>query len=128
MTVIEPHLAPAMRGHTAVPESEARALDRAHREIVGADLSQAPGSESAIGGQVITRPRSTNDLDVLTPREREVLSLVAGGLTNRAIADRLFVSGDTVHTHIRHIFAKLDLPTSKPAHRRVHAAIIFVRG
>ncbi len=76
MTVIEPHLAPAMRGHTAVPESEARALDRAHREIVGADLSQAPGSESAIGGQVITRPRSTNDLDVLTPREREVLSLV----------------------------------------------------
>jgi DNA-binding CsgD family transcriptional regulator len=58
---------------------------------------------------------------VLTPREREVLGLVAEGLTDRAIAQRLYVTRRTVETHLGHIFTKLGVPDGSSQNRRVHA-------
>ena len=58
---------------------------------------------------------------VLTPREREVLALVADGLTDGAIAQRLYLTRRTVETHIGHVFAKLGVPTGSSQNRRVHA-------
>ena len=58
---------------------------------------------------------------VLTPREREVLGLVAEGLTDGAIAQRLYLTRRTVETHLGHIFAKLGVPSGSSQNRRVHA-------
>jgi DNA-binding CsgD family transcriptional regulator len=58
---------------------------------------------------------------VLTAREREVLALVAQGMTDRAIAQRLYLTRRTVETHLGHVFAKLDLPAGSNQNRRVHA-------
>jgi len=58
---------------------------------------------------------------VLTPREREVLGLVAEGLTDRAIAQRLYLTRRTVETHLGHIFTKLGVPAGSSQNRRVHA-------
>ena len=58
---------------------------------------------------------------VLTPREREVLGLVAEGLTDGAIAQRLYLTRRTVETHLGHIFAKLGVPAGRSQNRRVHA-------
>jgi DNA-binding CsgD family transcriptional regulator len=57
----------------------------------------------------------------LTPREREVLALVADGLTDGAVAERLFLTRRTVETHLGHVFAKLDVPAGSAHNRRVHA-------
>jgi DNA-binding CsgD family transcriptional regulator len=68
------------------------------------------------------RPDGTRALSgVLTAREREVLALVAQGMTDRAIAQRLYLTRRTVETHLGHVFAKLDLPAGSNQNRRVHA-------
>ena len=64
---------------------------------------------------------------VLTEREREVLSLMAEGLTNSAIARRLVLTERTVEGHVRSVLMKLDLPESDGAHRRVLAVIAYLR-
>ena len=61
-----------------------------------------------------------SDLAELTPREREVLALVAQGLTNRQVAERLVVSEHTVHRHVTNTLRKLDLPSRTAA--AAHAA------
>jgi DNA-binding NarL/FixJ family response regulator len=63
----------------------------------------------------------------LTPREKEVLSLMAEGLTNGAIARRLTLTERTVEGHVRSVLMKLDLPESAGAHRRVLAVIAYLR-
>lgn len=74
------------------------------------------------------RRRRQDPLAVLSGREREVLALVAEGLSNRAIAARLFVTERTVEAHVGQIFTKLQLPESPDAHRRVLAVLTFLRG
>jgi DNA-binding NarL/FixJ family response regulator len=59
----------------------------------------------------------------LTEREREVLSLMAEGLTNTGIAKRLYLSERTVEAHVRHVLSKLNIPESDDAHRRVLAVL-----
>jgi DNA-binding NarL/FixJ family response regulator len=59
----------------------------------------------------------------LTEREREVLELMAEGLTNAGIAKRLYLSERTVEAHVRHVLMKLDIPESEDAHRRVLAVL-----
>ena len=63
----------------------------------------------------------------LTPREREVLELMAEGRSNAAVARALVVSGGAVEKHVRNIFAKLDLPAGEDDHRRVLAVLAFLR-
>ena len=58
---------------------------------------------------------------LLTAREREVLALVAEGLTDGAIAQRLYLTRRTVETHLGHVFAKLGVPAGSSQNRRVHA-------
>jgi DNA-binding NarL/FixJ family response regulator len=58
---------------------------------------------------------------VLTPREREVLALAAEGLTDAAIAERLYVVRRTVEAHLGRVFEKLELPAGRSQNRRVHA-------
>jgi DNA-binding NarL/FixJ family response regulator len=70
---------------------------------------------------------SDHALAVLTPREKEVLSLMAEGLTNSAIARRLTLTERTVEGHVRSVLMKLDLPESAGAHRRVLAVIAYLR-
>jgi DNA-binding NarL/FixJ family response regulator len=67
-------------------------------------------------------------LERLSPREREVLTLMAEGRSNAAIARTLTVSEAAVGKHIGHIFTKLDLPPDEDGHRRVLAVLSFLRG
>ena len=69
-----------------------------------------------------------NQLDRLTPREHEVLGLVADGLSNTAIAERLFLTTRAVERHINSIFAKLELTDQQATNRRVLAALAYTRG
>jgi DNA-binding NarL/FixJ family response regulator len=83
--------------------------------------------DPALIQQLISARRSQDPLDDLTPREREVLRLMAEGLTDRGIAERLWVSPKTVETHVRHILRKLDLPGDAANNRRVHAVLTYLR-
>lgn len=65
-------------------------------------------------------------LEVLSERERDVLSLMAEGLSDRGIAERLTVSLQTVYTHVQHVFAKLDLPATSSDNRRVRAVVTYL--
>jgi DNA-binding NarL/FixJ family response regulator len=69
-----------------------------------------------------------NRLDRLTPREHEVLGLVADGLSNSAIAAQLFLTTRAVERHINSIFAKLELTDQQATNRRVLAALAYTRG
>jgi DNA-binding NarL/FixJ family response regulator len=71
--------------------------------------------------------RRADPLDRLTPREREVLGLMAEGRSNAAIAARLVVTDKAVAKHINSIFAKLDLGTAEDDHRRVRAVLAWLR-
>ena len=77
--------------------------------------------------QELVRARRRRDpLDVLSPREREVLALMAEGASNAGIAQRIFVTEGTVEKHVRSILTKLDLPESDTGHRRVLAVLKFL--
>jgi DNA-binding NarL/FixJ family response regulator len=76
--------------------------------------------------QLFGASRRVRALDALTPREREVLALMAEGRTNHAIAAALTVSERAVEKHIANIFLKLDLPPSDTGHRRVLAVLRYL--
>jgi len=77
--------------------------------------------------QLVAGTRRRDDpLEQLSGREREVLSLMAEGLSNRAIAARLFVTEHTVEKHVKSIFATLRLPPSPDDHRRVRAVVAYL--
>jgi DNA-binding NarL/FixJ family response regulator len=77
--------------------------------------------------QELVRARRRRDpLDVLSPREREVLALMAEGASNAGIAGRIVVTEGTVEKHVRSILTKLDLPESGTDHRRVLAVLRFL--
>jgi len=81
-----------------------------------------------IVARLVGRRRRDNPIDTLTPREREVLTLMAEGLSNAAIASRLVVTDRAVEKHVTSIFAKLRLSADGDAHRRVLAVLAFLHG
>lgn len=95
-------------------------LEAAERVARGGSALDPLVVASLLGGE-------TNALGVLTEREREVLSLMAEGLTNNAIARRLVLTERTVEGHVRNVLMKLDLPENDDDHRRVLAVIAYLR-
>jgi DNA-binding NarL/FixJ family response regulator len=83
--------------------------------------------DPTIVARLVGRRRREDPLAELTPREREVLSLVAEGMSNRAIAAQLYVTERTVEAHIKQVFLKLGLVDSPDRHRRVLAVLAFLR-
>jgi DNA-binding NarL/FixJ family response regulator len=83
--------------------------------------------DPTIVARLVGRRRRQDPLAVLSEREREVLGLIAEGLSNRAIAARLYVTERTVEAHVTQIFHKLRLPESADQHRRVLAVLAFLR-
>jgi DNA-binding NarL/FixJ family response regulator len=77
--------------------------------------------------QLLVRRRRDDPLRSLTPREREVLSLMAEGRSNTSIARRLVVTDGAVEKHVRNIFTKLDLPPDDEQHRRVLAVLTYLQ-
>ena len=92
------------------------------------DRIAAGGSvvDPALVQELVTAQRAEDPLDVLTPREREVLALMAEGRSNAGIAKRLWVTEGTVEKHVHSILMKLRLPETGDDHRRVLAAIAFL--
>jgi DNA-binding NarL/FixJ family response regulator len=96
-------------------------LEAAERVARGGSALDPQVVASLLGGD------SSDALAVLTDREREVLAVMAEGLTNNAIARRLVLTERTVEGHVRSVLMKLDLPTDDGAHRRVLAVIAYLR-
>jgi DNA-binding NarL/FixJ family response regulator len=99
-------------------------------EFVGT-LRRVTLGGTALDPQVVARllngERDEGPLDALTPREREVLQLIAEGLSNPAIADRLGITLRSAEKYVSAIFAKLDLPDTGSEHRRVLAVLRFLK-
>jgi DNA-binding NarL/FixJ family response regulator len=79
-----------------------------------------------IVSQLLGRQANRSALRRLTPRETDILTLVAEGMSNAAISQRLRISGKTTENHISSIFTKLDLAESPADHRRVRAVLLFL--
>ena len=98
-------------------------------EFIGA-LRRVTAGGTALDPEVVSQllvRRHSDPLDRLTPRERDVLALMAEGRSNAAIAETLVVSDSAVAKHINAIFTKLDLPPDEGDHRRVLAVLRFLR-
>ena len=94
-------------------------------------LRRIADSETVIDPTIVSRllgrRRRTDPLAELSNREREVLGLLAEGLSNKAIAARLFVTERTVEAHVKQIFLKLGLNVNPESHRRVLAVLAYLR-
>jgi DNA-binding NarL/FixJ family response regulator len=94
-------------------------------------LRRIAGGGSALDpivvSQLLVRGREGDPLGRITPREREVLELVAEGRSNKAIAERLVISLRAVQKHVTSVFTKLDLPATDDDHRRILAVLAYLR-
>jgi DNA-binding NarL/FixJ family response regulator len=83
--------------------------------------------DPTIVSQLVGRRRRDDPIDQLTPREREVLGLMAEGRSNSGIAEQLVVTERAVEKHVTSIFSKLQLPAASEDHRRVLAVLAYLR-
>jgi DNA-binding NarL/FixJ family response regulator len=84
--------------------------------------------DPTIVSALISKQRKRDPLDRLTPREREVLALMAEGRSNQGIADRFVITLRAVEKYVSSIFSKLDLPTTGTDSKRVLAVLLYLRG
>lgn len=96
-------------------------LDTLHRIVKGGSVM-----DPALVQELISARRRNDPLTELSPREHEVLALMAEGRSNAGIAHRLWVTEGTVEKHVRHILAKLNLPETDDDHRRVLAVVTYL--
>jgi DNA-binding NarL/FixJ family response regulator len=92
-------------------------------------VRRVAGGGTAMDPEVVSQLLARNagaPTRALTPREREVLGLMAEGRSNAAIAARMFVTDKAIGKHINNIFAKLDLPPSEDDNRRVLAVLAYL--
>jgi DNA-binding NarL/FixJ family response regulator len=82
--------------------------------------------DPTIVSQLVGRRRRDDPIDQLTPREREVLGLMAEGRSNSGIAEQLVVTERAVEKHVTSIFSKLRLPAASEDHRRVLAVLAYL--
>jgi serine/threonine-protein kinase len=103
-----------------------------HPDVLGDALRRVRDGECVLDPAVVTRllnrSRVSGPLDDLTPREREILDLMAQGHSNRRICALLQLSQRTVESHVRNIFARLDLDESPDSSRRVLAVLAYIKG
>jgi DNA-binding NarL/FixJ family response regulator len=99
----------------------------AFADAVGRVAAGGSALDPEVVARMLGRRRRESPLDLLSPREREVLGAVAEGKSNRGIAETLYVSDAAVEKHVTHIFGKLGLSQSPSEHRRVLAAITYLR-
>lgn len=84
--------------------------------------------DAAVVGRLVGRRRRSDPISELTPRERDVLALIAEGRSNQGIAEQQFVTVSAIERHVTSIFAKLGLPDTDPTgHRRVRAVLRYLR-
>jgi DNA-binding NarL/FixJ family response regulator len=98
-------------------------------ELIGALTRISEGGtvfDPKLVAELLGRARRADPLDVLTPREREVVGLMAEGQSNTGIAKALWITHGAVEKHIKHIFSKLGIPATLDTHRRVLAVITFL--
>lgn len=99
--------------------------------ILAAAIERVAHGETVVDPELVDlllrRPGTRSRLDELTAREREVLALLAEGLTDRGISERLWLTPKTVETHIRHILSKLGLAADSRHNRRVLAVLTYLR-
>jgi len=136
---------------TAVVVLSQYVIERAAVDLVGADasgvgyllkdriadvdafidaLNRVADGGSALDPDVVSRMigrRRTDGLDTLTPRERDVLRLMAEGRSNRGIAGTLVITEDAVEKHVNNLLRKLDITGAPTDHRRVLAVLAFLR-
>ena len=99
-------------------------------ELVAAVRTVASGRsviDPTIVSRLVRRRREADPLDTLTPRERDVLALMAEGRSNRAIGERLFLSPKTVEAHVSAIFSKLGIESAGDDNRRVLSVLTWLR-
>lgn len=99
-------------------------------DFLGAVRRAADGAtilDPEVVAQLLARARRHDPLERLTPREREVLKLMAEGRSNAAIARALVISDKAVEKHVGNIFTKLDLPPAADDHRRVLAVLQWIK-
>jgi len=103
----------------------------AHADVLGDALRRIVGGECvldpAIVSQLLNRAREPGPLDELSPREREILALMAEGHSNGRISELCFLSVKTVESHVHNIFVKLGLDDSAASSRRVLAVLAYLR-
>lgn len=102
--------------HTAILQD---ALERIHHGGTVID--------PALVDELLRARHRTDPLHLLTNRERHVLQLMAEGLSDRGIAERLRVSANTISTHVQHVYDKLGLPGTPVDNRRIHAVLQWLR-
>jgi DNA-binding NarL/FixJ family response regulator len=95
-------------------------------DTVGRITAGASVVDPSLVQELVMARRRRDPLDVLSPREHEVLTLMAEGASNAGIARRIFVSEGTVEKHVGSILTKLELPASDTEHRRVLAVLRFL--
>ena len=138
-----PHLAVVLLSQYVEPDFAAELLESRGGRGVGyllkdrvtdvgdfaAALHTTAGGGTVVDPEVVRRllRRRHNPLSRLTPRERDVLALIAEGCSNPAIARRLHVTETVVSKHIGSVLAKLDLPPTNDVHRRVMAVLTYLQ-
>jgi DNA-binding NarL/FixJ family response regulator len=103
--------------------ADVREFSAAVRRVAGGGTAIDP----TIVSQLLSRRRADDPLERLTPREREVLELLAEGCSNQAVADRLVITLRAAEKHVSSVFGKLGIPSTGSESRRVLAVLLFLR-